>query len=161
MKNLLLAFAVFGCVTAFAQPKDFEKKKEKVEAMRVAFITSEANITADEAQAFWPIYNELSEKMHKLEKEDRKARKKMHEGKADMSESELENEIQAHFRRDLQRAKLRKEYHEKLKQVLSIEKLADVYDAEFEFRRKLMKELRGRDGERGGRGGRGSKPGGE
>ena len=149
MKQLLVALLVLGFTGLNGQPKDLEKRKEKIDALRVAFITTEVSISPEEAAAFWPIYNELSEKMFTLEMEDRKSRKKAMKNKETLSDKELENVIQAHFRRELQRAQLKKEYHERLKLVLPIQKLALVYDAEFEFRRELMKELKNREGKKG------------
>jgi hypothetical protein len=32
-------------------------QREKVESMRIAFITHRLNLTPDEAKAFWPVYN--------------------------------------------------------------------------------------------------------
>ena len=40
-----------------------EKKRDKIEAQKVAFITTELDLTSVESQSFWPIYNEFSEDM--------------------------------------------------------------------------------------------------
>ena len=46
-----------------------EKITEKVEAHKIAFITNELNLTPEESQKFWPIYNEYSAKERDLRPE--------------------------------------------------------------------------------------------
>lgn len=44
---------------------------EKLEAIKVAYITKELNLTADEAQKFWPLYNQYFEELKKARAENR------------------------------------------------------------------------------------------
>ena len=39
--------------------------------MKIAFITEKLSLTTKEAQSFWPIYNEYSQKIEKLRKTKR------------------------------------------------------------------------------------------
>ena len=55
----------------FAQNKDMlKRKKEQMEAMKVGYITKEFP-TTEEAQAFWPVYNEYNSHLNKLRVERR------------------------------------------------------------------------------------------
>ena len=50
--------------TAFGQGEENNKEKdEKIEALKVGFITKELNLTSTEAEKFWPVYNEMDAKM--------------------------------------------------------------------------------------------------
>lgn len=145
MKKILLIALSLSSLLSFGQrEKKRDAHHEKIDAMRVAFITKEAELTAEEAQVFWPIYNELTEKVRNIEKEDRKAHI---EGMKieDRTEKQVEDGIQAHFKREAQKLAVQKEYHERLKKVLTVTKIEKVYVSEFKFKRKLMKEFKNRD----------------
>ena len=46
-----------------------ERMLEKMESMRVAFLTNKLDLTTDESTRFWPVYNEYSRKRMELRKE--------------------------------------------------------------------------------------------
>jgi hypothetical protein len=54
---LILAFGLTGFVYAQDEQPD-PKQQEKIKALEVAFISRKLNLTENEAQRFWPIYNE-------------------------------------------------------------------------------------------------------
>jgi len=66
-----LAKYIFICVfcvitfTSIAQPVS---KHDKIDALRVSFITSKVNFTTQESQLFWPLYNEYNDKADALKK---------------------------------------------------------------------------------------------
>src|SRR6056300_591448 len=72
MKKHIVALFLFTSLAAFAQPEgrfeDMEAKREKIEAIKVGFITQELDLRVEESQAFWPIYNEMSDKEFALRK---------------------------------------------------------------------------------------------
>ena len=71
MKKIISTLAVVLLCSAavFAQDKGNRKAsknegREKMRAEQVAFITSELNLTEAEAQAFWPVYNDVQAQKH-------------------------------------------------------------------------------------------------
>lgn len=71
MKKLLLIVGLFMSVQVMAQDNaqpsseniDKAKIAQTIEALKVAYITKELNLSTDEAQKFWPLYNGLSSEM--------------------------------------------------------------------------------------------------
>ena len=63
MKKILICLTIFICTQVVAQETS---KNEKIEAMKVGFITNKLELSAKEAQLFWPLYNEYNQKMDKL-----------------------------------------------------------------------------------------------
>ena len=64
--RLIAALSVFALlsITTNAQPKDHCNWQERMMSEKIAFFTSELDLTPEEAQAFWPLYNKISkEKM--------------------------------------------------------------------------------------------------
>ena len=59
-KYILFALVLMLTInTSFAQAD----KKDKIDALRAAFISKKVNFTASESQAFWPLYNEMNDKL--------------------------------------------------------------------------------------------------
>lgn len=144
-------------VYAVAQPSP--EAREKIKAHKIAFLTQRLDLTPEEAQQFWPVYNEFDKKMEAL----REANKDLVHGARDeeLSEAEAEKRVDAFINFRKQETDLMVEYHEKFKQVLPASKVAKLYRSEEMFKRKLLEQLgkhRGQGGPGQGRGGRGEGP---
>ena len=63
MKLYVILFVLVSCFT-FAQGN--QEKREKIKALKVAFLTEKLALTSDEAQKFWPIYNAFEEKQFEI-----------------------------------------------------------------------------------------------
>jgi Spy/CpxP family protein refolding chaperone len=162
MKNPIIAALMLGSITAIAQPfdperGDFAEKREKIEAIKVAYITEELDLTVKESQAFWPIYNELSDKEEALRK---KQRDNLVEFKdfEDASDKDIEKAIYEMADLHIQIDELRKSYLDDFIKVIGAKKTAKLLKAEKEFGRKLMERMKRGDrpapgGERPGPGG--------
>ena len=46
--------------------KNQHPKKEEIQAQKVAFISNELDLSKEEAEKFWPIYNEYDAKMREI-----------------------------------------------------------------------------------------------
>lgn len=128
------------CASAFAQPGS--KAKEKVRAHKVAFLTQQLNLTPEEAQQFWPVYNEYDRKMDELRIGNRKAFKP--KPGQELTEAEAQEKVDGFVRFRQQEVAVLAEYHEKFKNVLPASKVAKLYQAEEAFKRKLLEELQKR-----------------
>ena len=74
MKNLLVILLILTgfCSGLNAQGcGDNCKKKEQIKAQKVAFITDKLQLTVEEAQQFWPVYNELDKKSEDIDNQIR------------------------------------------------------------------------------------------
>ena len=63
MKKILLLLVVLMSIgyISNAQPP-----KERIKALKVAYITKELNLSATEAEKFWPVYNEYFAEIEKV-----------------------------------------------------------------------------------------------
>ena len=67
MKHLLLILAFFLGSFSFANAqKDRGEKSEKVQALKIAFITQKLELGTDEAQRFWPVYNRYETELRQV-----------------------------------------------------------------------------------------------
>jgi len=61
MKKLIIII-IFAGITGFARAQEeqpSEKKQQEIEALKIAFISKELELTPEEAQKFWPVYNHI------------------------------------------------------------------------------------------------------
>ena len=70
-KFILPIILLFISSVSFSQ--DFKEKREKVKALKVAYITEQLELTTEEAQKFWPLYNAFDDKQAELRHEKMRA----------------------------------------------------------------------------------------
>lgn len=116
--------------------------QERVKALKVAFITQKLNLTSEEAEKFWPIYNEYQDKRDLVRAQLAENRKKINEQAETLTPEEFMKLADEEMTLRQQDLDLQKEMHEKLKKVLPAKKLALLYVAEEEFKKELLKMLK-------------------
>lgn len=119
-------------------------RKEQLESQKVAFITKQLNLNVEEAQKFWPVYNEFQSKKAEINKSRREILKKLVAENPELSDEELTQLSDSFVKLHLDEAKLAKTYHEKFKTVLPIKKVVAYYKSEQRFKRFLLKEVQNR-----------------
>lgn len=122
---------------------------ERVKALKVAFITKALDLTSDEAEKFWPIYNEYQDKREVVRNQLAENRKKVKEQAETLSPEELMKLADEEMTLRQQDLDLQKEMHEKLKKVLPAKKLALLYVAEEDFKKELLRMLKEDNGKEG------------
>lgn len=151
MKNIIIVILLLAAsLGAKSQecPKRAEMRK-KFEAQKVAYITQELDLTPQESQKFWPIFNEMNKKLNELKKKKTHKRRPLHiKEKTDAEVLAICDDI---LQSELDRAKIKKEYFGKIKKVLPAKKVFRLLHVEREFKQKLL----GRIGCRHQHGGRG------
>src|SRR6476659_7744714 len=67
MKKFILILIVLNTAFFAGKAQDDESKKaEKIQALKITFITQKLELTSDEAQKFWPIYSQYENEMKQL-----------------------------------------------------------------------------------------------
>ena len=143
-KKLTLSVLLLFTVLSFSQ--DFKEKREKIKALKVAYITEQLEWTTDEAQKFWPIYNANEEKQFELRhKKMRYIINKFENGGLEkLSDKEATSLIDQVESIEDELHDYKKKYIRDLITVMSAKKIIKLKKAEDEFNRKLMKQFRGK-----------------
>ncbi len=128
----LILITNFSSLQAQTTQPDPINKEEKIRALEVAFISRKLNLTTDEAQKFWPVYNEYKTDMRSVvgPKEKRKEIDVL-----DKEEKVLE---------------VRKKYKDRFTQAVGEKKMNQFFQAEHEFRGVLLNRLNKNPGNRPG-----------
>lgn len=144
LKHLLFIGLIALQSVAFAQPNrkpNLESKKEKIEQLKIAFITSELELTTEQAEKFWPVYNEMSDKL----KDERKVRKdkntELKDGLETLSEADIKKKTNEILDSEIKEAELKKEYTEKIAGIIGYKKATKLLSLEQRFKRELLNKL--------------------
>lgn len=137
----VLILTGFYSVAALSQNND---KKEKIESFKVAFITQKLNLTAKEAQLFWPVYNEYLDKIETLKNARKKELRSANINIDTYSDKDLELMLDNEFLSKEKEVELGKEYFNKFKSVIPVKKVILLYKAEDEFKRELLRQISGK-----------------
>jgi ABC-type phosphate transport system substrate-binding protein len=134
----------FLLITAFvckAQNRPPDDQREKIEAQKATFINEQLQLTPEEAQKFWPLYNQYNNSKGELTEaffKDIRRFRPNDDAMTDKDASELADNYIRHAQKMLD---IQKEYHQKFKEVLPPKKLLKLYNVEREFQRMLLKRL--------------------
>ena len=139
MNTKMLIITMLCPLFILGQNHRMDKKREKIEVQKIAFITKQLDLTPEEAQKFWPVYNQFSDARKQLHEQHKKNRKNID----DLSDSEIEQVIDDHIILDQKELDIKKKYHAEFKKVLSNKKIAKLYHSEDQFRRELLKRIKG------------------
>lgn len=124
---ILLSFLMLagGAMAQDDQPRDLGR----LEAYKIAYLTKKLNLTPEEAQRFWPIYN-------KYQQEIKSTRTNLRSNRPD--EIEMEEKM----------LNIRKKYNTEFSKALNPDKVNTLFRSEKEFGRMVQKELMERQQQR-------------
>ncbi len=139
----VLALFLMGSASLQAQQDD---NQEKIKALKVAFFTEQLSLTPKEATVFWPLYN-----AYEAEKETimgQKRREVYDKIGASQSYSEAEaRAILSRFQELEERENaLDRKFQTELAATFSATRTLKLFRAEHEFRKRLLREFRKRNG---------------
>jgi len=115
---------------------------EKIQAQKVAFLTNRMGLTAEEAQRFWPVYNEYDALRNQILEQRRSTSYYYTQNAAKLSEKETDAIIQKYISLQKQETDLLEKYNARFRQILPASKVMKLYVAEVEFRNFLLRQIR-------------------
>jgi len=134
-KWLIILLMMFGVTTSgFAQDDKSQQPQQqpqqqqqpdggKLKALQIAYLTNKLNLKPDEAQRFWPVFNQYQEEIRKVRMEGK-----------NLTEVDKEQKI----------VDIRKKYFEEFSKVLNKERADRVFKADNEFRDVIRREIQER-----------------
>ena len=144
MKHVLVSIILLGSLTVFSQDvkKNPKMQKERILERKVAFLTEKLELTSEESEQFWPIYNEMTKKI----KENRMSMKKVYaplkKNKEELDDSQYRTMIKSSQESREKNLKIIEEYTDKIGNVLGFKKVYVLSKAEKEFKKGLMERMK-------------------
>lgn len=131
IRYLLLVFSLLPvlAIGQESEPTRSGTEAKKIQAMEVAYMTKELNLSPEEAQRFWPVFNKYREDMRSV-----------------LNNRNTTDQLE----RQQQALDLRKRYRNEFSRILTQERANRVFSSEDQFRQMVRREFQKRQMERRG-----------
>lgn len=141
MRSIFLILCLIaGFNVASAQKGD--RVRERIRLERTEVYNRVLDLTPAEAQQFWPIFNQFIDEREKVQQELKNLRRD------NLSDAEAEAQLKKHFELQQRDLDLEKEVVQKLRKVISLQKIVKIPDAEREFRQTVLAKAKEKAQER-------------
>ncbi|HET9055909.1 MAG TPA: hypothetical protein VFN30_03575 [Chitinophagaceae bacterium] len=130
MKKYLLITLFLLSGLPWVRAQENPEENTKIEALKIAFISKKLELSPEEAQKFWPVYNQYFKEIRQLLK-DRK-------GEVDIIEEEQKI------------IDVRKKYRDEFTKVIGQPRMNKLFTAERDFRRILINRIKNHPQQRPG-----------
>ena len=128
-----------------AGKQDRFPSKEELQSQKIAFFTQELELTPEEAQRFWPVYNAASKKTQAAKKQINICLKNLHnalKAETPASDAEIKNLMGSYFKACEEEIAIQSKNFEEISKVLPVDKAAKTFSLEERFRIMLIRHLR-------------------
>ncbi len=132
---LFILLATFCVETAIAQ----EGGNQKLDNAKIGLITNRLNLSAEQSQQFWPIYNEFDSKKKDIRKHMR--RLIVETNTLTTPDEKILANIKETLNLQQKEVDLEREYMNKFLKVINVRQLAELYKAEQVFTQMLIQRL--------------------
>lgn len=146
---LIIAAVTFLCAAmpSGGEPKCDHGWREKMMSEKIAFLTIEMDLTPEEAQKFWPVYNRHYGKQDAAMHETFEAFRALEEAiEAGKPAQEIGTLLDKYLAAQEKQRELDDEAAEQYKSVLPVEKVAKLFIGEEKFRRQHIRRLHEKQG---------------
>lgn len=149
MRRTIVICLIF-MLPGFAFAQGAKPGEEKLEAKKVAFLTTKLDLSAADAKIFWPIYNDFTREQTALRRERFQKMISFRKIKEidDLTDAEIQTLIVNDFDFKQRELTLEKKYYSKLKSSLPIKVVGKYYRAQESFKKEILNQFRGTNGTR-------------
>lgn len=135
---LIISFTLFSIA---CKPKH-EKSEEMLKVEKIAFFTQKLNLTSQEAENFWPVYNEYWQRKNQIIDNKRTAMKYCSDNIEKMTNEEIIKYADMYINFQKQESDLLIEFNEKFKNVLPPSKVLKLYQTDYDFKTYLLQQIK-------------------
>ena len=133
----LFIMSVYPVIRSSAQNPNLEKLNN----YKIGFFTKKLNLTSEEAEKFWPVYNDYQSQRNQIQLEKLKLNRNFNQNGSTLSDNQLEEMGDKYVDCLVQESNLAVAFHKKIKEVLPPVKVILYYQAENQYKAQLLNEL--------------------
>lgn len=131
----LICLMCFIGLSSYAQ----DGGNNKIESAKIGLITNRLNLSAEQSQQFWPVYNDFDGKKKDIRKQMRKL--VIETNTLTTSDEKILANIKEMLNLQQKEVDLEREYMNKFLKVINVRQLAELYKAEQVFTQMLLNRL--------------------
>ncbi len=114
---------------------------EKFNTYKIGFFTKKMNLSSEEAEKFWPVYNEYQKQKMQIQKSRIFLVRDFNQNESSLSDSQLREMGDKLIKYISDESSLAVEFHKKIREILPPAKVIRYYQAENQYKIQLLKEL--------------------
>jgi hypothetical protein len=114
---------------------------EKFSTYKIGFFTKKMNLTSQEAEKFWPVYNEYQKKKNSIQRDKIMLIRNFNQNESILSDSQLTDMGDKLIKDISEESSLAVAFHNKIREILPPAKVIRYYQAENQYKIQLLKEL--------------------
>jgi Spy/CpxP family protein refolding chaperone len=147
MKNfikILFVLLIASPLYTMAQEEEVTdpKAREKIEAARIGLISERLGLTPEQAERFWPVYREFTQKRGEMIREFRQAQREI--GPDNQDPEKQKELVELGLKIKQRQLDLEKDYSTRMMDVISAQQIMNLRNAEKEFQRMIIRQLQQR-----------------
>lgn len=138
---ILILFS-FSFVLNAQEGKGRQEHMEKFRSMKIAYFTENLELTPEEAEKFWPLYNDFETRKREVSRQRYRRSRNMDEELSNMTDQEaarMADDIIISRRKEVE---LSEAFHKDLKKIFPPKKVMKYYITEHQFREYMLRKLR-------------------
>jgi hypothetical protein len=135
IKILIITFFVF-CLHYASHA---QAQRDKIEELRFSFLSKKMELSTAEAEKFWPVYNELQDKLKAVKRNLRLSYRNL---PANFTDKEAEELLALENKSRAAETELHKTYNEKIKAIIGAKKLVKLQIYEEEFKKEVINAIK-------------------
>jgi Spy/CpxP family protein refolding chaperone len=139
---LILLLCTLSLAMNAQEGKSRKEHIEKFRSMKIAFFTENLALTPEEAEKFWPAYNEYEQKKREIYRHSHLRPRNIEEQLANMTDQQAEEMVDKMMEAREQEVQLAAAFHEDLKKILPPKKVVKFYITEIQFREYMLRKIR-------------------
>ena len=137
MKRLLILLLLVSAVS-WAQ----KGREDRIRAYKTAFITDKLDLSSEEAERFWPVYNKYQDQLEAVRKEERQEITSVVKDFDDISDDQANYMIDKGMEYAKRRVQLQNQMVDELRVVISPKKVLKLRRVEESFKREMLQRFR-------------------
>lgn len=116
--------------------------RERIKAQKIAFITDQLQLTSEEAQVFWPVFNAYESKFEEIKQGELRSIKMALRSSSSLTDQEAKDLLDRLVTTENDLHNLKLQLIKDLKSVLPPQKILKLKIADEEFNKRLLEKLR-------------------
>ncbi|MET1259775.1 hypothetical protein ABV409_10545 [Flagellimonas sp. DF-77] len=136
----MLSLVLFSIATMAQQ----RPGQERIRSLKIAFLTERLALTSEEAQAFWPIYNEHEKTVEALRVREKQELAGRMASLMDMSDGEASKMLAKYMQLMKEKQEAQQRFVANLDGVISPKKIILLIKSEEDFKKRLLQQFRKR-----------------
>jgi hypothetical protein len=141
MKKSLMAILIL--LFSFQIHSPAQEAQQQVQTIRKNVYTRVLSLTDDEAKKFWPVFDEMQAKINEIKKKAKIERLNIAENYSKLTDQQMERALDNLLALEQEALDIKKKYYQKFKKVIPIKKVALLPKADREFKKELLKIIKG------------------